>query len=244
MKTSLKIVAGVIIVAGLVTAYYFYKRSGGGDTSPRSPKVDAWIRNPGGHPDWAVQALQRCGTAPFILPTSGFIGYLWADTFEANHSHQGIDIFGGTQPDQTPVYSAFDGYLSRLPDWKSSLIIRIPNDPLMPGRQIWTYYTHMADKQGNSFISINFPAGTSEVFVKAGTPLGHQGNYSGDPNQPVGVHLHFSIVKDNGAGKFLNELDINNTYDPSPYFQLNLNASKNQAEIPVCSPPNESTPAQ
>ena len=242
MKTSLKIVAGVVIVAGLVTAYYLYKR--GGDTSPRSPNVDAWIRNPQDHPDWAVQPLQRCGTAPFIMPTSGFIGYLWGDTFEPGHPHQGIDIFGGSPPDQTPVYAAYDGYLSRLPDWKSSLIIRIPSDPLTPGRQIWTYYTHMADKQGNSFISSSFPAGTSEVFVKAGALLGQQGNYSGDPNQPVGVHLHFSIVQDDGKGKFRNELEIINTYDPSPYFQLALNADKNQAEIPVCAPQNESTTSQ
>jgi peptidoglycan LD-endopeptidase LytH len=238
MKTSLKIFAGVIIVAGLVTAYYLYKHA---DNSPRSPNVDAWIRNPEDHPDWAVQALQHCGSAPFTMPTSGFIGYLWDDTFEPSHRHQGIDIFGGSQPNQTPIYAAYDGYLSRLPDWKSSLIIRIPSDPLKPGRQIWTYYTHMADKQGNSFISPNFPQGTSEVFIKAGTLLGHQGNYSGDPNQPVGVHLHFSIVQDDGTGKFRNELDIKDTYDPSPYFQLNLNADSNQAEIPVCPPQNGST---
>jgi murein DD-endopeptidase MepM/ murein hydrolase activator NlpD len=175
------------------------------------------------------------------MPTSGSIGYLWGDNFEPGHPHQGIDIFGGSQPNQTPVYAAYDGYLSRLPDWKSSLIIRIPSDPLKPGRQIWTYYTHMADKQGNSFISANFPQGTSEVFIKAGTLLGQQGNYSGDPNQPVGVHLHFSIVQDDGTGKFRNELDIKNTYDPSPYFQINLNADSNQAEIPVCPPQNGST---
>ncbi|HMD89460.1 MAG TPA: M23 family metallopeptidase [Anaerolineaceae bacterium] len=238
MKTSLKIFAGALIVGGLVTAYYFYRRT---SDSPRSPKVEAWLRAPQDHPGWAIQALQRCGNAPFILPTSGFIGYLWGDTFQPGHRHQGIDIFGGSQPNQTPVYAAYDGYLTRLPDWKSSLIIRIPSDPLIPGRQIWTYYTHMADAQGNSFISPNFPAGTSEVFVKAGSLLGDQGDYSGDPNQPVGVHLHFSIVQEDGSGKFRNELDIKNTIDPSPYFGLNLNADKNRAQIPVCPSQNGSS---
>jgi hypothetical protein len=237
MKTSVKYIVAAFIVAGLITGYFLYKR---GSDSPRSPNVDAWMRNPQDHPDWAVQSLERCGTAPFIIPTTGFIGYLWDDTFQPGHRHQGIDIFSGSQPDQIPVYAAYAGYLSRLPDWKSSLIIRIPSDPLKPGRQIWTYYTHIADAQGNSFISPNFPPGTSEVFVKAGTLLGHQGNYSGDPNQPVGVHLHFSIVQDDGTGKFRNELDIQNTYDPSPYFQLNLNADNNQGELPVCPPQNGS----
>jgi murein DD-endopeptidase MepM/ murein hydrolase activator NlpD len=92
----------------------------------------------------------------------------------------------------------------------------------------------MADKEGNSFISPAFPPGTQEVFVEAGTFLGNQGNYSGNPGNPTGVHLHFSIVKDDGRGNFLNELEIRNTYDPSPYLGLPLNAAENQDTIPVC----------
>jgi murein DD-endopeptidase MepM/ murein hydrolase activator NlpD len=72
------------------------------------------------------------------------------------------------------------------------------------------------------------------VYVEAGTLLGYQGNYSGDPDNPTGVHLHFSIVRDDGQGQFLNELDMDNTLDPSPYLGLPLNASQNQDEIPVC----------
>jgi hypothetical protein len=34
------------------------------------------------------------------------------------------------------------------------------------------------------------------------------------------MHLHFSVVKDDGHGKFLNELRIENTLDPSPYLGL------------------------
>jgi hypothetical protein len=92
----------------------------------------------------------------------------------------------------------------------------------------------MADEQGNSFISPEFPPGTWEVYVEAGTLLGYQGNYSGDPNNPVGVHLHFSIVQDDGRGKFRNELEIKNTLDPSPYLGLPLNARENNGEIPEC----------
>ncbi len=165
------------------------------------------------------------------------IGYIWSDSFRPGHHHQGIDIFGGTQPGVTPVYAAYPGYLTRLPDWKSSLIIRIPEDPLKPSRQIWTYYTHFADENGISYISDEFPPGSYEIFIEAGTFLGYQGNYSGTPGHPVGVHLHFSIVKDNGASQFLNELDIKNTLDPSPYFEMNLNASENPDEIPNCKIP-------
>lgn len=167
------------------------------------------------------------------------MGFLWGDSFRLGHRHQGIDIFAGTQAGVTPVIAAYPGYLTRLSEWKSSLIVRVPNDPLQPGRQIWLYYTHMADRNGESFISPQFPPGTSEVYVEAGTFLGYQGNYSGNALNPVGVHLHFSIVKDDGSGHFKNELDIRNTYDPSPYFGLALNASKNRDQIPLC---EEGTP--
>ena len=200
----------------------------------RTRHVLSWLHDPAAHPDWKVQAGQICDDAPFLMPTSGFIGFLWDDSFRIGHRHQGIDIFGGAGLNTTPVLAAYDGYLTRLPDWKSTVIVRIPNDPLHPGRQIWTYYTHMADPQGISFIHERFPPSTYEEYVKAGTLLGYQGNYSGDPGNPVGVHLHFSIVQDDGKGKYLNELQIGNTLDPSPYLGMPLNAKHNQGEIPQC----------
>jgi hypothetical protein len=60
------------------------------------------------------------------------------------------------------------------------------------------------------------------------------GNYSGTPGNPTGVHLHLSIVKDDGKGLFKNELEISNTLDPSPYFGFNLNKNKQKDEIPGC----------
>jgi hypothetical protein len=168
------------------------------------------------------------------MPTTGYIGFLWGDSFRPGHKHQGLDIFGGDKAGATPVYAAYSGYLTRLPEWKSSLIIRIPSDPLQPSRQVWTYYTHLAEEDGTSYILPAFPPGTSELFVEKGTQLGYQGNYSGDPNNPTGVHLHFSIVKDDGRGNFSNELRIQNTIDPSPYFGMNLNAGENPGGLPRC----------
>jgi murein DD-endopeptidase MepM/ murein hydrolase activator NlpD len=225
----------LLVVFLIVAGYFGYRwltRSGG--RSGGLSRVILWIRNPASYPEWAVTGGERCGEAPFLYPTSGFIGFIWDDSFRPGHRHQGIDVFGGEDPGVTPVYAAYAGYLTRLPEWKSSLIIRIPSDPLQPSRQIWTYYTHLASKSGDSFISSDFPPGTSEVFVEAGTLLGYQGNYSGDPNNPTGVHLHFSIVRDDGDGSFLNELKIKNTIDPSPYLGLALNARENPDEIPSC----------
>ena len=222
------------ILAGLgyylYRTVYFPRRR----TFWRSAQLSQWLDRPSAHPDWAIRAGSRCGSAPFVMPTDGYIGYLWGDSFQTGKLHQGLDIFGGTQPGRTPVVAAYPGYLTRLPSWKSAVIVRVPEDPLQPGRQIWLYYTHMADPNGSSFISADFPPGTSEEFVEAGTLLGYQGNYTGDPASPTGVHLHFSIDMDDGRGGFRNELDIRNTLDPSPYLGLPVNAATNGEVIPVC----------
>jgi murein DD-endopeptidase MepM/ murein hydrolase activator NlpD len=203
----------------------------------RHQYVSAFIRSPQDHQDWVLPASERCNAAPFLFPTRGFAGYLWGDSFRPGHKHQGIDIFAGTPAGETPVYASYDGFLTRLPDWRSTVIIRVPSDPLQPDQQIWLYYTHLADIDGNSYIDAAFPPGTSDFPITAGALLGYQGNFSGTVGNPTGVHLHFSIVKSAVDGAFLNELEIENTIDPSPYLGLNLNGSLAGAEIPLCIPP-------
>src|SRR4030042_3568055 len=219
----------VILLVGSYFAYPWLRTRIG-----RMRRLSQWLHDPSAHLDWMVGAGEPCGDAPFILPTSGYIGFVWGDSFRPGNKHQGIDIFGGDEPGKTPVMAAYSGSLTRLPDWKSTVIVRIPADPLVPNRQIWAYYTHMADNSGISYISPEFPTGTREVFVEPGTFLGYQGDFSGDPGNPVGVHSHFSIVLDDGQGSFRNELKIENTLDPTPYLGLSPNASQDLNQVIIC----------
>ncbi len=233
-----RLLIAVILIGALAgLAFYLYQRvySPMKPTFSRSARVVEWIKDRASHPDWSLTAGTRCiPEAPFILPTDGLMGYLWGDLFQAGKRHQGLDIFGGTEVGQTPVVAAYAGFLSRLSSWKSAVIVRVPDDPLQPGRQIWLYYTHMADPSGRSFIATDFPPGTTEKYIEAGTRLGYQGNYTGDPANPSGIHLHFSIVLDDGKGGFRNELDIRNTLDPSLYLGLPLNARSNDGSVIKC----------
>jgi murein DD-endopeptidase MepM/ murein hydrolase activator NlpD len=233
MKRPIGLLLSICIVVAIFIGFQVYNRFR--PTVDRIARLRQYLANPGDHTGWTIQAGERCGEAPFVLPTDGYIGFFWGDSFSPGHRHQGIDIFSPDGLGLTPVVAAYDGYLTRLPEWRSAVIIRIPEDPFHPSRQIWTYYTHMADADGNSFIVPDFPPGTYEMFVPAGTLLGYQGNYSADPSNPTGVHLHFSIVKDNGMGEFMNELEIINTLDPSPYLGLEVNADRVGSEPVVCS---------
>lgn len=235
-RSCLWVLLAGLIVTLIVGGYLFY-RLGWVSRGSRTARVWTWLRDAASYPEWAIHAGERCGEAPFLLPTDGFIGFLWDDSFRPGHRHSGLDIFGGAKVGETPVVATSSGYLTRLPDWKSTVIVRIPEDPLQPGRQIWTYYTHMATTEGESLVEAQFPPGTEEMYVEAGTLLGYQGNWSGDPGNPVGVHLHFSIVLDDG-GRFRDERQLRNTLDPSPYLGLPVNANLNQAQLPVCPPEN------
>lgn len=228
-RSIMLLLIGIIAIGAAVFAYYSYRPN-----AVRVNKFYQWMRDPASHPHWKLVAGTQCGAAPFLFPSDGFAGFLWGDPFGFRKTHQGVDVFAGTDAGITPVVAAYPGYLTRQADWKSAVIVRVPSDPLHPGQQIWLYYTHMADPFGNSFISEEFPAGTYEKLIEAGTFLGYQGNYSGDPDNPVGVHLHFSIVEDDGNGEFKNELDIDNTIDPSPYLGLPLNGYENRDRVPLC----------
>lgn len=203
-------------------------------TLPRLARLGKFIENGAARTDWRIPSRERCPDAPFQFPAEGYVGFYWGDSFRPPLRHTGLDIFSGREPGEAVISAAYSGYLTRLPEWKSTVIIRVPSDPLQPERQIWTYYTHMADLQGVSFIDPAFPAGTSEIWVEAGTPLGRMGNFSGDPGSPTGVHLHFSIVLDDGSGKFRDERVLTNTLDPSPYFRRPLAFTDQNDPIPPC----------
>jgi peptidoglycan LD-endopeptidase LytH len=231
-RLGLLFVLLMIGAAGAIIGWRLYRR---GVTSPTRAQLSLWLSKSPARAALITELAQPCPGAPFLLPSRGFVGFLYDDStapYLPTNPHPGFDIFGDGEPGEVPVYAAYDGYLTRLPDWKSAVIIRIPRDPRDPSRQIWTYYAHMASESGDrSYISAAFPAGTSEKFVKQGTLLGYQGLYAGNAS-PIALHVHFSIVLSDENGAFRNEARFSNTIDPSPYFGMTLNAAR-ELTIPV-----------
>ena len=126
---------GAALVIGLLIGALVYRTVR--PSAGRLVRLRTYWAAPDEHTDWAMIAGERCGEAPFLFPSDGYIGVLWGDSFRPGHTHQGIDVFGPSGPNglgETPVVAAYDGYLTRLPEWRSSVIIRIPSDPLRPDR--------------------------------------------------------------------------------------------------------------
>ena len=160
-----------------------------------------------------MTAGTRCGDAPFIFPTDGLAGFIW-DDYSAPVTATRNRHFRRDGGRRHACGRGVPGYLTRQSDWKSTVIIRVPDDPLQARTaDLGVLYSHGRSTRQFLYL-LRIPRRHQEVYVEAGTFLGYQGNYSGDPNNPVGVHLHISIVKDDGFGNFKNELEIENTYDP------------------------------
>lgn len=213
---------GVFIVLSGIIGYFVYQhlaRSNSGEP------IGRWFQDSNSRAGLITENVAPCPNAPFLLPSTGFIGLLYRDPigpYNIFRRHTGIDIFGDGASGTVPIVAVYDGYLTRLDDWFSTVIIR-HDDPLQEGRTIWTYYTHMGNREGTiSYVEPDFPRGMSEVFVEQGTLLGYQGEYSGGA-APVGMHVHLSIVETDSDGSFKNEAVLGNTLDPSPYFGLSLN---------------------
>jgi murein DD-endopeptidase MepM/ murein hydrolase activator NlpD len=232
-KRPIGLIMSIFVVLAIVAGYFLYRTFQ--PAVGRMARLRRFLSDSDAYREWMIHAGERCGEAPFLMPTDGYIGFFWGDSFAMGRTHQGLDIFGPAGLGETPVVAAYAGYLTRLPEWRSAVILRIPEDPLHPDRQIWIYYTHMADAEGNSFIHSEFPPGTYDAYVPAGTLLGFQGNYSADPASPTGMHLHFSVVLDDGRGRYKNELEFGNTLDPSPYLGLEVNAQHVGGEPAICS---------
>ena len=187
--------------------------------------IRRWFNDESSRDELITIQRERCEGAPFLLPSDGFIGLLWRDPagpYNILRRHSGIDIFGDGESGDVPVYAAYEGYLTRLDDWVSAVISQ-HDDPLEPGRAIWTYYAHMASADGDSYIVDEFPAGTRGKWVERGQLIGYQGEYNGSGIRPIGLHLHLSIVLSEDDGSFKNETDSSNTLDPSPYFGMPMN---------------------
>ena len=212
----------------MVTAVFFYITSVSRNFRSRVSRIGPFMANPSAYEDWIVTGGERCGDAPFLIPSSGYLGVGWNDGVAPLYQHTGHDIFSPDGADNvTPIYAVYDGYLTREEHWRSAVIIRHPDFDELPDivgdEKIWTYYTHMASQDGTeSFISEEFPRGTREKFVEAGTLLGYQGSWAGTTERDMSRHLHLSIVKSDANGTYLNETEIVNTFDPTPFFGFEL----------------------
>jgi hypothetical protein len=146
----------------------------------------------------------KCEDAKWLLPSDAQLGVRWNDL-------GALHFFGRGTVGKMEVRAVADGLLTRRSDWNDRVAIQ-HDDPLNPGKKIWTVYANMASGTGkDSFVFSDFALGVENVPVKAGQIIGYQGSYSGQ-GLPMWMNVLFSVVPSDDFGGL-----------PDNYEQLSVN---------------------
>jgi hypothetical protein len=177
----------------------------------------------------ASAGLLACPGAVWRLPSDGSLGVQPKDG--------GFDFYGKGNEGKLPVYAVDDGLLTRLPGWVDAVAIQ-HDDPLHPGKKVWSYYGGMGAPNGiDSYVAQDFPLGTANLPVKAGQLLGYQGSWSGTPQWPMWVHAHFAALNVSALGAFPDKILPENIIDPLPYLGLTLDKNNKLTQPLKCPQP-------
>lgn len=139
-----------------------------------------------------------CPGAAFVVPTSGVVGWSYRWPTGGGTLHTGVDVFGARGD---AIYAAEAGPVLSADDRR----VRIRHAAL----GVDTYYTHL-----------------ERVYVRTGDRVarGQLIGEKGDKGADL-VQLHFSVTRvPSGAADWLwlDEREIANTLDPSPYLGANV----------------------
>jgi hypothetical protein len=173
--------------------------------------------------------LDACPGVSWRLPGDGSRGI--------QLKNDGIDLFGNAKEASSPVYAMAAGKLTRRPEWVDAVAI-LHEDPLRPGEKVWAFYGGMAAANGtDSFVSKDFPAGSTDLPVKSGQLLGYQGTWSGTPQWPQWVHVFIALVDAHGKSSQPKDITSADLLDPAPYLGLVVESGKDYPQPLKCKQP-------
>jgi hypothetical protein len=175
-----------------------------------------------------IDTLVAKKTAPFMPPTSGYMGLKYKEPYENGDKHAGIDIWASTDPNNdgklgNPVYAVMGGKLGITGSGVEICHPQLDKNlyPDLPAYLVCTYYGHLSNLP-EKFSRLRKDVCPADlVKVDAGDPLGDMENDNMVSNSGI-VHLHFSVVFQNPEnGCWTSELNLANTLDPFKYLGLN-----------------------
>lgn len=171
-----------------------------------------------------VESIESCPGSKWRLPSDGSLGVQW--------NNDVLDFFGRSTELRIPVYAVADGLLTRPPNWSDAVAI-LHEDPNDPRKKIWAVYGGMAEADGESLISEEFPVDATKIPVKSGQLLGYQGTWSGTPQWPMWKHASFLVFVDlRGMDTFPSSSTSVTFRDPAEYLGLSVD-KKNKNPQPV-----------
>jgi hypothetical protein len=172
-----------------------------------------------------VKTVAQCPAAPWRLPTQADLGVQWEKVGLK------LDFYGKMPEGADPVYAAADGLLTHPKDALGMLMIQ-HEDPLNPGRKVWSVYWNLLKANGvDELISPDFPPGSSSLPVKQGQLLGYQGSYSGKPGFPGWGYVGFGVVAPGADGLYPAQVGLKDWLDPRNYLEIDIPSNDSQQSV-------------
>ncbi|OGO17746.1 MAG: hypothetical protein A2Z14_06700 [Chloroflexi bacterium RBG_16_48_8] len=94
---SLWFVVLVLIVFLMVAGYLLFREYA--RTGVHFVRLRQYWADPERYSQWGFRVGDRCGGAPFLIPTDGFVAFFWGDRYSSGKKHQGVDIFSPEGPE-------------------------------------------------------------------------------------------------------------------------------------------------
>ena len=156
-------------------------------------KADSLLFEPKDFANESFPDNLTCPQSPWQIPTRADMGMFWMNGQ--------VIMMGGGSDDIIPVFAAADGLLYQFSEWATAVAIQ-HDDPLNPGKKLWTFYGDLAPafNQNSPYIEDEFIQDEG-IPIKAGDLLGYQGRWLG-PDQQTWVHLRFAIIPADQDGNF------------------------------------------
>ncbi len=164
--------------------------------------------------------------APFIPPTTGYIGLEYKQAYPDGSLHTGIDVWAsetGRNGEQrgSPVYAVLGGKLGRTGSGVEIChpALDLALYPDLPSSLVCTYYGHLTDFPDEIAALRKDGCPANRIDVEQGDLLGFM-DIPRNSNNGI-VHLHFSVVKQNpDNGCWTDERVMVNTLPPLLYLGL------------------------
>lgn len=171
-------------------------------------RANSLFFNPKDHENEIYPTNRACSGTPWQIPSEAHMGIFW-------YNRQ-LLMMGAGYSGEVPVYAVADGLLYQFSGWKTSVAIQ-HEDPLMPGKMLWSFYGDLAPAYDaeNSYIVERFIGAQAEP-VNAGDLIGYQGQWLG-PSQQTWVHVRFTLLPADEDGGFPEDfIPIDDYFAPLP----------------------------
>lgn len=176
-----------------------------------------------------IEVPSSCPGGVWPLPTSAYLGYKYQEGT--------LTFYGAGLEGQVPITAPADGLVYRPKNFPEGSLLILHEDTHHSGDQVISLFEDLRPFRGQTdLISDRFPIGSAGLAVKKGDVIGFQSTWSENQNQPVWLHVDYSLAVYSPDYFDDYELLKANLINPGDYFGITVDFNMDSIKPIKCSP--------